>query len=68
MSRNVKPYDDESYVDLTLIIRTQRLSLYYHVNYTFQLMLMTFLVLLVFIMPYDCGEKITFSIHTYALL
>ena len=61
VNRNVKPYEDESYVDLTLSIRAQRLSLYYHVNYTFQLMLMTFLVLLVFIAPYDCGEKITFS-------
>ena len=59
--RNVVTYDccPEEYIDVTFTVMIRRRKLYYVFNLVVPCLFLSFLSLLVFAMPPDCGEKIT---------
>ncbi len=59
--RNVVTYDccPEEYIDLTFTVNIRRRKLYYVFNLVVPCLFLSFLSLLVFWMPPECGEKIT---------
>ena len=64
ISRNVKFYTccDEPYLDITFNITMRRKTLFYTVNLIIPCMGISFLTVLVFYLPSDCGEKVTLCI------
>ena len=60
--RNVKFYTccDEPYLDITFNITMRRKTLFYTVNLIIPCMGISFLTVLVFYLPSDSGEKVTF--------
>ena len=59
--RNVVSYEccPEEYIDVTFTVMIRRRKLYYVFNLVVPCLFLSFLSLLVFAMPPDCGEKIT---------
>ena len=59
--RSVVTYDccPEEYIDVTFTVMIRRRKLYYVFNLVVPCLFLSFLSLLVFAMPSDCGEKIT---------
>lgn len=53
---------EEIYVDITYYFYIRRLPLFYTVNLIIPCLLISFLTVLVFYLPSDCGEKITLCI------
>ncbi|XP_055507894.1 neuronal acetylcholine receptor subunit alpha-2-like [Leucoraja erinacea] len=61
---NIKKYECcvEEYSDITYSILIRRLPLFYTINLIVPCLLISFLTMLVFYLPSDCGEKITLCI------
>ncbi|XP_068446475.1 neuronal acetylcholine receptor subunit alpha-2-like [Clinocottus analis] len=61
---NTKKYDccHEIYPDITYCFVIRRLPLFYTINLIIPCLLISFLTVLVFYLPSDCGEKITLCI------
>ncbi|ROL42828.1 Neuronal acetylcholine receptor subunit alpha-2 [Anabarilius grahami] len=61
---NTKKYDccHEIYPDITYFFVIRRLPLFYTINLIIPCLLISFLTVLVFYLPSDCGEKITLCI------
>ncbi|KAK9542475.1 hypothetical protein VZT92_000335 [Zoarces viviparus] len=53
---------EEIYTDITYSLYIRRLPLFYTINMIIPCLLISFLTLLVFYLPSDCGEKITLCI------
>ncbi|XP_039629486.1 neuronal acetylcholine receptor subunit alpha-3-like [Polypterus senegalus] len=53
---------EEIYPDITYSLYIQRLPLFYTVNMIIPCLLISFLTILVFYLPSDCGEKVTLCI------
>ena len=63
--RNVKFYTccDEPYLDITFNITMRRKTLFYTVNLIIPCMGISFLTILVFYLPSDSGEKVSWTSH-----
>ncbi|XP_046881366.1 neuronal acetylcholine receptor subunit alpha-4-like [Hypomesus transpacificus] len=61
---NVKKYEccAETYSDITYSFLIRRLPLFYTINLIVPCLLISFLTVLVFYLPSDCGEKVTLCI------
>ncbi|XP_067871301.1 neuronal acetylcholine receptor subunit alpha-3-like [Heterodontus francisci] len=53
---------EEIYLDITYSIYIRRMPLFYTINIIVPCLMISFLTILVFYLPSDCGEKVTLSI------
>ncbi|KAK3696490.1 hypothetical protein QZH41_011802, partial [Actinostola sp. cb2023] len=62
--RNLKEYDccEGSYPEVTYELRLRRRALYYIVNFIFPCVLIAVLTLLVFLLPFESGERMSFGV------
>ena len=68
--RNVKFYTccDEPYLDITFNITMRRKTLFYTVNLIIPCMGISFLTILVFYLPSDSGEKVSFALNNLYII
>ncbi|XP_078056349.1 neuronal acetylcholine receptor subunit alpha-3-like isoform X1 [Mustelus asterias] len=58
----------EMYTDITYSIYIRRMPLFYTINIIIPCLMISFLTILVFYLPSDCGEKITLSVSVLLAL